>query len=97
MVKICNKCGKEIEDQYDFCVYCGEKLPKHFICPDCTRRMCTAILTDDHCYVIYNNNKILFKLNTENANNAKLHYIDDRFYLAFEMNDGKKKRISDKL
>ena len=62
-----------------------------FICPDCPRRMCTAILTDDHMYVVYNNNKILFKLNTEHATNAKLHYIDDRFYLAFDMNTGNKK------
>lgn len=35
MSKICKKCGKEVKDEYDFCVYCGEKLPKHLICPDC--------------------------------------------------------------
>ena len=35
MSKICNSCGKEVKDEFDFCVYCGEKLPKHYICPDC--------------------------------------------------------------
>lgn len=35
MVKICKNCGKENKEEFDFCVYCGEKLPKHFICPDC--------------------------------------------------------------
>ena len=34
-----------------------------FICPDCPRRMSTAILTDDHMYVVYDNRKIIFKLN----------------------------------
>ena len=58
-----------------------------FICPDCPRRMSTAILTDDHMYVVYDNRKIIFKLNTGKARNANVHYIDDRFYLAFEMKD----------
>ena len=35
MSKICKNCGKEVKEEFDFCVYCGEKLPKHFICPDC--------------------------------------------------------------
>ena len=59
-----------------------------FICPDCPRRMSTAILTDKNMYVIYNTNKILFKLNTSQAHNAYVHYIDDKFYLAFKMHDG---------
>lgn len=37
MSKICKKCGKEVKDEYDFCVYCGERLPKHLICPDCEK------------------------------------------------------------
>ena len=36
-------------------------------------------------YVIYNNNKIIFKLNTRLAENAFVHYIDNKFYLAFKM------------
>ena len=56
-----------------------------FICPDCPRRMSTAILTDKYMYVIYNNNKIIFKLNTRLAENAFVHYIDNKFYLAFKM------------
>lgn len=35
MSKICNNCGKEVKDEFDFCVYCGSELPKHYICPDC--------------------------------------------------------------
>ena len=35
MSKICNNCGKEVKDEFDFCVYCGSELPKRFICPDC--------------------------------------------------------------
>ena len=35
MFKICNNCGKEVKDEFDFCVYCGSELPKHYICPDC--------------------------------------------------------------
>ena len=35
MVKICNKCGKENKEEFDFCVYCGSELPNHLICPDC--------------------------------------------------------------
>ena len=62
-----------------------------FICPDCPRRMSTAILTDDHMYVVYDNRKIIFKLNTSKARNVNLHYIDDKFYLAFMMNDGTKR------
>ena len=58
-----------------------------FICPDCPKRMSTAILTDKFMYVIYNNDRIIFKLNTQNAKNASVHYIDDKFYLAFEMNN----------
>ena len=58
-----------------------------FICPDCPRRMSTAILTDKNMYVIYNNNRIIFKLNTQMATNAYVHYIDNKFYLAFKMKD----------
>ncbi len=38
-----------------------------FICPDCPKRMSTAILTDKFMYVIYNNDRIIFKLNKQNA------------------------------
>ena len=62
-----------------------------FICPDCPRRMSTAILTDDHMYVVYDNRKIIFKLNTRKARNVNVHYIDDKFYLAFIMKDNTKR------
>ena len=42
MSKICKNCGKEIEDQYNFCLYCGEKLPKHLICPECEKEYTEA-------------------------------------------------------
>ena len=62
-----------------------------FICPDCQRRISTAILTDEHMYVVYDNRKIIFKLNTGKAENAYLHYIDNKFYLVFYMNDKSKR------
>ena len=34
MSKICKNCGKENKEEFDFCVYCGQALPKHFICPE---------------------------------------------------------------
>ena len=62
-----------------------------FICPECPRRMSTAILTDNHMYVVYDNRKIIFKLNTAKADNAFIHFIDNKFYLVFKMNDNTKK------
>ena len=35
MSKICENCGKEVKDEYDFCVYCGQQFHKHIICPYC--------------------------------------------------------------
>ena len=59
-----------------------------FICPDCPRRMSTAILTDTHMYVVYDSRTIIFKLDTRKANDSNVHYMDDKFYLAFKMNNG---------
>ena len=32
---ICSKCGKEFNDEFDFCPYCGTKKPQPKICPKC--------------------------------------------------------------
>ena len=55
-----------------------------FICPQYPRKFCTAILTDNHMYVVYNTSKIIFKLNLAKVNNVNLHYMDDKFILAFK-------------
>jgi hypothetical protein len=57
-----------------------------FICPDVPTKLSTAILTDTHMYVLFNMNNIIFKLSLKNVNNTSLHYVSDRFYIAFQMN-----------
>lgn len=42
MSKICKNCGKENKDEDNFCVYCGEKLAKHLICPECEKECVEA-------------------------------------------------------
>ena len=32
---LCSKCGKEFNDEFDFCPYCGTEKPKPKICPKC--------------------------------------------------------------
>lgn len=32
---ICSNCGKEFNNDYDFCPYCGKKAPSIKVCPDC--------------------------------------------------------------
>ena len=55
-----------------------------FICPTYPRRFSSAILTDRHMYVVYDMRKIIFKLNLAKVSNVSLHYIDDKFILAFK-------------
>jgi len=56
-----------------------------FICPDCPRKLSTAILTDKFMYVIYNLQKIIFKLDLKRVSNTYVHYLDDRFIMAFKL------------
>ena len=58
-----------------------------FICPDCPRKISTAILTDNFVYVIYNLQKIVFKLDLKRVYNTAVHYIDDNFIMAFTLKD----------
>ena len=58
-----------------------------FICPDCPRKLSSAILTDKYMYVIYNLQKIVFKLDLQRVENTTVHYIDDKFVLAFKLKD----------
>ena len=32
---LCSKCGKEFNDEFEFCPYCGSEKPKLKICPKC--------------------------------------------------------------
>ena len=32
---LCSKCGKEFNDEFEFCPYCGTKKPQPKICPKC--------------------------------------------------------------
>ena len=63
-----------------------------FICPDCPRKISTAILTDKFVYVIYNLQKIIFKLDLKHVANTSLHYIDDKFIMAFTLKDNISKK-----
>ena len=65
-----------------------------FVCPDCPRKISTAILTDKYMYVVYNMQKIVFKLDLQKVNNTNVHYIDDKFILAFILKNGKAKGFS---
>ena len=58
-----------------------------FICPHCPRKMSNAILTDKFMYVIYNMEKIVFKLDLERVENTSVHYYDDKFILAFKLKE----------
>ena len=80
------------------CLYQLEKIDTNniifaedFICPDCPRKISTAILTDKYMYVIYNMQKIVFKLELQNVENTNVHYIDDKFILAFKLYNNKTK------
>ena len=56
-----------------------------FICADCPRKLSSAILTDKCMNVIYNMQKIIFKMNLENVINTSVHYIDDKFFMVFKL------------
>ena len=56
-----------------------------FICPNCPKRLCTAILTDRYMYVVYNMQKIVFKLFLKKVKNTSVHYIDNKFIIVFKL------------
>ena len=62
-----------------------------FICPDCPRKFSSAILTDKYMYVIYNLQKIVFKLDLRKVVDTSVHYYDNKFFLAFKLNNNKTK------
>ena len=86
MFKICNNCGKEVKDEFDFCVYCGSELPKRFICPDCK----AEYLTSDYEYcgkcggklVLFDSfNETISNLDLEKLSNEEICQI---FWSEFE-------------
>jgi hypothetical protein len=62
-----------------------------FICTECPRKLSSAILTDKYMYVIYNMQKTIFKMNLQKVKKTLLHYIDDKFYMVFELKKGSTK------
>ena len=77
-------------------LYQLEKIDTHnilfaedFICSECPRKISSAILTDKYMYVIYNLQKIVFKLDLRKVANTYVHYIDDKFFMAFKLKDNK--------
>ena len=58
-----------------------------FVCPDCPRKLSTAILTDKFMYIIYNTQKIIFKLDLQQVSKTNVHYYDDKFIMAFKLNN----------
>ena len=50
-------------------------------------KMCMVIITDTLILVIYNSTKVIFKLEINKINKCCVHYIDNKYILAFEIND----------
>ena len=69
---------------------------KYFICgdkgfgseiKDGLFKMCMVIITDTFVLVVYNMTKIIFKLEIRKINSCALHFIDNKYILAFTLDD----------
>ena len=67
-----------------------------FICADqgFGRKFSTAILTDKAIYVVYNTKKIIYEELIENIKLSNVHFIDDKFIIAFKLNNGHSRGFS---
>ena len=54
-------------------------------------KMCMAIITDKYLFVIYNSSKVIFQLKIKKITKCSLHFIDDKYLLAFSLNKGPSK------
>ena len=54
-------------------------------------KMCMVVITDTLLLVIYNMTKVIFKLEIKQINSCYVHFVDNHYILAFELNDGNKK------
>lgn len=70
----CSKCGKEFNDEFDFCPFCGTEKPKPKICPKCKLEpsiefsfcpKCGIELIDKEEYLKYEEEKRLKKIKEE--------------------------------
>ena len=51
-------------------------------------KMCMVVITSDLVIVIYNSAKVIFQLEINQINNCTLHFIDNKYLLAFKLDDG---------
>ena len=51
-------------------------------------KMCMVVITRDLIVVIYNSTKVIFKLEISKINKCTLHFIDNKYILAFSLDDG---------
>ena len=50
-------------------------------------KMCMVIITNKLIIVIYNSVKVIFKLEIKKIQNCTIHYIDDKYVLAFKLDE----------
>ena len=50
--------------------------------------MCMVVITRDLIVVIYNSTKVIFKLEINKINKCTLHFIDNKYILAFNLDNG---------
>ena len=51
-------------------------------------KMCMIIITDKYLIVIYNSNKVIFKLEIKKIQKCSIHLLDNKYILAFRLEDG---------
>ena len=52
-------------------------------------KMCMVVITDSLIVVIYNSTKVIFKLELKKINDCSAYYMDNKYILAFSLDDGK--------
>ena len=52
------------------------------------QKMCMVIITDKYVFVIYNSSKVIFKLEIKKIHNCSIHLKDNKYILAFRLDDG---------
>ena len=50
--------------------------------------MCIVIITDKFLFVIYNSSKVIFKLEIKKIHNCSVHFLENKYILAFRLDDG---------
>ena len=54
-------------------------------------KMCMVIITDKFIFVIYNSSKVIFKLEIKKIQNCSVHFMENKYILAFRLKDGHSK------